>query len=401
MVRQRVDFFLICSPASSSSSLFCPPPPSLSLRLSLGFPQDHSRGYARRDDDGRHGRRRGLCGGPPKQQQYRRRRRIAGQEERRRCCCVGNVDANLVLSGLSRLRRDGRRFLRAPPPGVTRRGSVSPVLAETVSPLEPQTFSFRQFLTSIVSLSLPAQPGPFLFFFFFLSPLETPGNLTPYPHHNLHAPPPPPAPPQKNKHSNPLPSSRRSLAARAESGAAGGGKRISQNEFTEKAWQAVVAAPDVAKAASNQIVETEHLLKAMLEQPNGLARRCVAAAGGDPSLLLERVDAYIKRQPRVSGDSGQVLGRNLEALVTRAEEVKARMGDDFVSVDHLLLACCDDQRCGAQLLAAAGIPKAKLEEAVKQIRGAFFFPSSFFSCSRQARRREGSGRSFEWEKESF
>ena len=91
----------------------------------------------------------------------------------------------------------------------------------------------------------------------------------------------------------------------------------------------------------------------MLEQPNGLARRCVAAAGGDPSLLLERVDAYIKRQPRVSGDSGQVLGRNLEALVTRAEEVKARMGDDFVSVDHLLLACCDDQRCGAQLLAEA------------------------------------------------
>lgn len=118
----------------------------------------------------------------------------------------------------------------------------------------------------------------------------------------------------------------------------------------------------------------------MLEQPNGLARRCVAAAGGDPSLLLERVDAYIKRQPRVSGDSGQVLGRNLEALVTRAEEVKAKMGDDFVSVDHLLLACCDDQRCGAQLLAAAGIPKAKLEEAVKQIRGEFSF-DFFFSLS--------------------
>jgi len=107
----------------------------------------------------------------------------------------------------------------------------------------------------------------------------------------------------------------------------------------------------------------------MLEQPNGLARRVVAAAGGDPTLLLDRVDAYIKRQPRVSGDSGQVLGRNLESLVTRAEEVKAKMGDDFVSIDHLLLACCDDARCGTQLLAAAGLPRAKLEEAVKQIRG--------------------------------
>ena len=193
----------------------------------------------------------------------------------------------------------------------------------------------------------------------------------------------------KNHSILPLPSSRRSLAARAESGA-GGGKRISQNEFTEKAWQAVVAAPDVAKAASNQIVETEHLLKALLEQPNGLARRCVAAAGGDPTLLLERVDAFIKRQPKVSGDSGQVLGRNLEALVTRAEGAKAQMGDDFVSVDHLLLACCDDQRCGAQLLAAVGVPKAKLEEAVKQIRGALEFssppPPSFFYFAQEVER---------------
>lgn len=226
--------------------------------------------------------------------------------------------------------------------------------------------SFPQFPISIADLLLPAQPGPF-------SSTSTsqifPLSLSLKQQPQLHSFP---------TSTTLLPSSRRSLAARAEAGpsGAGGGKRISQNEFTEKAWQAVVAAPDVAKAASNQIVETEHLLKAMLEQPNGLARRCVAAAGGDPTLLLERVDAFIKRQPRVSGDSGQVLGRNLEALVTRAEEVKARMGDDFVSIDHLLLACCDDQRCGAQLLTALALPKAKLEEAVKQIRGKekeFFF----------------------------
>ena len=157
-----------------------------------------------------------------------------------------------------------------------------------------RSLNWWDFLVSRQHLA-PAQPGPFLSS---LSRSEIKKN-------NL-------GPPSRSV----LPSSRRSLAARAESspGGAGGGKRISQNEFTEKAWQAIVAAPDVAKAASNQIVETEHLLKALLEQPNGLARRCVAAAGGDPSLLLERVDAFVKRQPRVSGDSGQVLGRNLEAL---------------------------------------------------------------------------------------
>ena len=92
------------------------------------------------------------------------------------------------------------------------------------------------------------------------------------------------------------------MAARA---AATGGKRISQNEFTEKAWQSIVAAPGTAQNASQQI-DTEHLLKALLEQPNGLARRIVSKAGSNPTLLLERTDQYIRQQLRVNGDSSQV-----------------------------------------------------------------------------------------------
>ncbi|KAG2501027.1 hypothetical protein HYH03_000847 [Edaphochlamys debaryana] len=164
---------------------------------------------------------------------------------------------------------------------------------------------------------------------------------------------------------------RRSMATRAQqSGAgAGGGKRITQNQFTEKAWQAVVAAPEVCKEYSQQIVETEHLLKAMLEQPNGLARRVFAKAGSDPTRLLERTDAFVRRQPTVSGDSAQVLGRNLEALVTRAMDVQAKMGDTFVSIEHLVMALADDPRFGQQLYKAEGLTKDKLEQAVKDIRG--------------------------------
>jgi Clp amino terminal domain, pathogenicity island component len=87
---------------------------------------------------------------------------------------------------------------------------------------------------------------------------------------------------------------------------ASGGKRISQNEFTEKAWQAVVAAPEIAKSYSQQIVETEHLFKALLEQPNGLARRIASKAGSNPTTLLDKTDAFIRKQPRVSGDASQV-----------------------------------------------------------------------------------------------
>lgn len=93
------------------------------------------------------------------------------------------------------------------------------------------------------------------------------------------------------------------MATRAS---ASGGKRISQNEFTEKAWQSIIAAPDIAQNASQQIVDTEHLFKALLEQPNGLARRVLSKAGSNPTQLLEKTDQYIRQQPRVTGDSSQV-----------------------------------------------------------------------------------------------
>lgn len=99
-------------------------------------------------------------------------------------------------------------------------------------------------------------------------------------------------------------SGRRNFATYAS---AGGAKRISQNEFTEKAWQSIIAAPDIAQNASQQIVDTEHLFKALLEQPNGLARRILSKAGSNPTQLLEKTDQYIRRQPRVTGDSSQVL----------------------------------------------------------------------------------------------
>ena len=67
--------------------------------------------------------------------------------------------------------------------------------------------------------------------------------------------------------------------------------------------------------------------------------------------------------------AAQVLGRNLEALVTRAQDIKADWRDEFVSVEHMLLAFLDDAKFGTNLLKGANLDKAKLEAAVKEIRG--------------------------------
>lgn len=67
-----------------------------------------------------------------------------------------------------------------------------------------------------------------------------------------------------------------------------------------------MAAPGVAQSYSQQMVETEHLFKVLLEQPNGLARRILSKAGSNPTSLLEQTDAFIRRQPKVTGSTGQV-----------------------------------------------------------------------------------------------
>ena len=64
-----------------------------------------------------------------------------------------------------------------------------------------------------------------------------------------------------------------------------------------------------------------------------------------------------------------MLGRNLEALVTRAQDIKADWKDEFVSVEHMLLAFLDDAKFGTNLLKGANLDKTKLEAAVKEIRG--------------------------------
>ncbi|KAG6741789.1 hypothetical protein POTOM_055068 [Populus tomentosa] len=145
---------------------------------------------------------------------------------------------------------------------------------------------------------------------------------------------------------------------------------ITQQEFTDMAWQGIVSSPDVAKENKHQIVETEHLMKVLLEQKNGLARRIFSKVGVDNTRLLEATDKFIQRQPKVLSDSaGSMLGRDLEALIQRAREYKKEYGDSFISVEHLVLAFTQDQRFGKQLFKDFQISLQTLKPAIESIRG--------------------------------
>ncbi|XP_010420201.1 PREDICTED: chaperone protein ClpB3, chloroplastic isoform X2 [Camelina sativa] len=146
--------------------------------------------------------------------------------------------------------------------------------------------------------------------------------------------------------------------------------RLTQQEFTEMAWQSIVSSPDVAKENKQQIVETEHLMKALLEQKNGLARRIFSKIGVDNTKVLEATEKFIQRQPKVYGDAaGSMLGRDLEGLFQRARQFKKDLGDSYVSVEHLVLAFADDKRFGKQLFKDFQISAKSLKSAIESIRG--------------------------------
>lgn len=141
------------------------------------------------------------------------------------------------------------------------------------------------------------------------------------------------------------------------------------NQFTEKAWEAIAHTPDVAKQYQQQQLESEHLMKGLLEQ-EGLASAIFTKAGANLQKVRDRTDQFIQRQPKVSGSSSSVyLGRSLDTLLDRAEKYRQEFKDEFISIEHLLLGYAKDDRFGKSLCQEFGLDENKLKNIIKEIRG--------------------------------
>ena len=140
-------------------------------------------------------------------------------------------------------------------------------------------------------------------------------------------------------------------------------------KFTEKAWQAIANVQDIAKNSQQQQVETEHLFKSLITE-EGLASSIFNKADVSVQSLRDRVDRFINSQPKVSNSNGSVfLGRSLDSLLDRAEKYRTEFGDDYISIEHLVLGFAQDDRFGRKLLQDVGLTENKLKEVIKQVRG--------------------------------
>ncbi|MBW4517963.1 MAG: ATP-dependent chaperone ClpB [Timaviella obliquedivisa GSE-PSE-MK23-08B] len=141
------------------------------------------------------------------------------------------------------------------------------------------------------------------------------------------------------------------------------------NKFTEKAWEAIARTPEIAKQSQHQQLESEHLMLALLEQ-DGLAANIFNKLGVNSQQVRHYTEEYIRKQPKVSGAGGAVyLGRSLDVLTDRAEKIRLEFGDDYISIEHLLLAYPKDERFGRGLFQEFKLDERKLKIAVDQIRG--------------------------------
>ena len=145
------------------------------------------------------------------------------------------------------------------------------------------------------------------------------------------------------------------------------------SRFTEKSQDALHQAQSMATRRSHQGVDVEHLLLAMLEQADGLAPAILEAAGANVGALKQRISQELDRLPQVSGPTGApeqiYVTPQLNRTLTRAEEEAATLKDEYVSLEHLLLAIIDEGGRTAKLLSDQGVSRESLMAALQKIRG--------------------------------
>jgi ATP-dependent Clp protease ATP-binding subunit ClpB len=140
-------------------------------------------------------------------------------------------------------------------------------------------------------------------------------------------------------------------------------------QFTEKAWQAIVRTPDIAKQHKHQQIETEHLFKALIED-EGLATSILNKADVNVQKLRDKTDEFINRQPKVSNLGESIyLGRSLDSLLDRADSFRKEFEDEYISIEHLVLGYAKDDRFGKKLFQEFSLTENKLKEIIKQVRG--------------------------------
>ncbi|MFA7079228.1 MAG: Clp protease N-terminal domain-containing protein, partial [Syntrophomonas sp.] len=150
---------------------------------------------------------------------------------------------------------------------------------------------------------------------------------------------------------------------------------MDMNRLTEKSREALHDAENVAVRLGHQEVDVEHLLLALLQQNEGLVPRLFDRAGVNPAGITGELQDNLSKRPRVSGgasEAGKVyVTQRLNQLLARAEQEASRLKDDYISVEHLVLAMFEEGAAGAtaRIMKQAGMSRDEFLNALTAVRG--------------------------------
>jgi len=140
-------------------------------------------------------------------------------------------------------------------------------------------------------------------------------------------------------------------------------------KFTERSRGFIQAAQTIAMRESHQRLAPEHLLKALMDDEQGLASNLITRAGGQPARVVETLEQKLSKIPKVGGDAGQVyLDPATGKVLDEAEKIAKKAGDSFVPVERILMALAIEKSGAKQALEAGGVTPQKLNEAINDIR---------------------------------
>jgi ATP-dependent Clp protease ATP-binding subunit ClpB len=148
-------------------------------------------------------------------------------------------------------------------------------------------------------------------------------------------------------------------------------RKVNQNKFTEKVQEALISARDKALEKGNGAIDTEHLVIALVNQPDGVVPMILNELKIDRNLLLKDLYSIIDNFPKAqvsSSDQFYITGR-LDQVFRIAESEATKLGDEYISTEHLFLAATEDQGEIQRVFSAYGITKEKVLKAISDIRG--------------------------------
>jgi len=144
---------------------------------------------------------------------------------------------------------------------------------------------------------------------------------------------------------------------------------MNMEKFTERSRGFLQAAQTIAMREEHQRVVPEHLLKALMDDDQGLSANLIARAGGEPKRVQEAVDQMIARMPKVSGGDGQVyVDTSLVRVLDEAEKIAKKAGDSFVPVERVLMALAMVNTKAKDALSAGAVTAQTLNTAINDLR---------------------------------